>query len=79
VAAVKASLRDPGSMQLVRVTRHDPPFKQQVEGREVLVVGYEVVVNARNGFGGYTGNRPWMCTVDAAAERTLVHLLPPQF
>lgn len=77
IAAVKASLRDPGSMQLVRVTRDAEPFKVAIDGRERAVRGYEVVVNARNGFGGYTGNQGWACITDAADERRVVRLVAP--
>lgn len=77
VAAIKGSLRDPGSMQLGRVTREGRPFTVTVDGREQSVRGYELVVNARNAFGGYVGAQLWRCVVDDATERSLVRLLPP--
>lgn len=70
-SALRASMRDPDSMRLVRILPPDPrPF----EFSGVRVRGYEMVINARNGFGGFTGDTLFMCLVDAATERTVVLL-----
>lgn len=66
VAAVRAQMREPGSMQVLRVTRGGP-----VDGG----VAYEVIANAKNGFGGYTGNRSYACVMASADERRVVKVL----
>lgn len=40
---------------------------------ETSVQPYEVVANAKNGFGGYTGNTNYICLLDTA-ERTVLEL-----
>lgn len=71
--ALRASMRDPDSMRLTQILPPDPrPFDYS----GVKVVGYELVANARNGFGGYTGDKIYLCLVDAATQRTVVRLMP---
>jgi hypothetical protein len=75
VAALRSQMRDPASMQVTRIDRASPPFYTTVGEQQVPVRGYEMVANARNGFGGYTGGRIYLCLTDLA-ERQVVKLIP---
>lgn len=67
LAAVKGQLRDPGSVQALRLTA-DPPY----DDRGMTVV--TALVNAKNGFGGYTGNIPaWVKFRDGRVVDVLIY------
>lgn len=77
-SALRAAMRDPDSMRLVHLNADPKPFEfAGADGQKYQVRGYELTVNARNGFGGYTGDQTWVCLVDAATQRQVVRLMKP--
>jgi hypothetical protein len=74
VGALRSGLRDPDSLRVVRVTR-DAAFEAIIAGRSTPIRAYEVVANAKNGFGGYTGNTSYVCFMDTA-ERSVLEVRP---
>lgn len=58
---VKAKLRDPESARFSDIRRNPPRNLQLGNGTWLPRVVYELEVNAKNAYGGYSGKRPWQC------------------
>jgi len=73
---LKASLKDPDSMRVGTVMRFGPKYievwdKGNQAFRKTPAVLYGVEVNAKNGFGGYTGMKTYRCNLDPSETTVL--------
>lgn len=71
VAALIANLKDPDSLKLGTVERRGPWYAY-VGDQRVPARAYSVNANAKNTYGGYTGEKAYLCSVDLATERTVL-------
>lgn len=71
VAAVRAKLKDPDSLKLGAVERRGTWYAY-VGDQRVPARAYAVNANARNSYGGYTGERTYLCSMDLATETTIL-------
>lgn len=71
------AFRDPDSVKIGRVDRRRTTGIT-VAGRPATARVYVLQVNAKNAFGGYTGDKPFFCYTDPADERAVffVQLAP---
>lgn len=76
LAAIRMRLKDPDSMKADTV-RRGALSTRKVGDRNLRARGYVAFVNAKNGFGGYTGEKVWTCFMDPADERKLLDVLQP--
>lgn len=63
------TFRDPDSVKVGLVDRKGV-FRHGLLGKPVRV--YRLAVNAKNGYGGYTGEQAYMCFTDLANERDVL-------
>ncbi|MEN9539816.1 MAG: hypothetical protein RLZZ126_2051 [Pseudomonadota bacterium] len=71
-AGILARLRDPESARIQTFFRLEKPLPRY----EILKgwfpgIVYTVDVNAKNGFGGYTGSKSWTCSFDLKEQELL--------
>lgn len=65
-------LKDADSARIKDVRRGGASMQYQ-DGRTFPGVSYFLTINAKNSYGGYTGEKLWTCTFDAA-EKNLIRV-----
>lgn len=70
------AFRDPESVRVGSIERKGTAYIQRLGAR---ARGYVMRVNARNGFGGFTGEREFICFTDAADETRALRVEPDPF
>lgn len=73
LAGVKGGLKDPDSAKFRGVARNgafERPFPIAT-GPMTKIVSYSGYVNAKNSYGGYTGDRLFSCTLNFSEEKVL--------
>ncbi len=68
--ATRAAMKDPDAARIRRIGRIGPVF-QWVAGQRGTGVAYHLGVNGKNSYGGYTGEKLYVCGFDDS-ETTLV-------
>lgn len=65
--AITGQLKDPDSAKFEAPIRMG--LRRTPDG--LILRDYAVYVNAKNGFGGYTGMRRWTCSLNASESKVL--------
>ncbi len=78
IALIKAKLKDPYSAQFSDVSRLRSALVgyDSATGRKFPAIAYSTTVNAKNSFGAYIGDKPFICYFDLKEERILGLLSP---
>jgi hypothetical protein len=73
-AGIRGAMKDPEGARVKDVTRVGPSIDAN-GGLDALVAGvdYSAIVNGRNSYGGYTGEKPWICVFDTT-EATIIRV-----
>lgn len=72
LARIVAMLKDPESAKVGEVTRANKPDPDYETARGWFPsVSYNVSVNAKNSYGGYTGSKLWACSFDLKEQEIL--------
>lgn len=77
VASIRASLRDPESMKVSDIQRRQIDWLEPLPPFRTPARVYLADVNAKNAFGGYTGEQRWACLFDTQ-EHSLLRLISPR-
>jgi hypothetical protein len=68
--------KDKDSVRIGKITRDQQAETRTVRGKTMIVRPYYAGVNAKNSYGGYGGERTFVCYADAA-ETQVVDLFEP--
>lgn len=75
LANITAALKDPESAKFGKVIRMGAELDTRYETLTPSIM-YTVMVNAKNGYGGYTGSKPYLC-VFSTDEKRFVRVWSP--
>lgn len=78
-ALIKTKLKDPYSAQFTDVTRLSSALVgyDSATGRKFPAIAYSTRVNAKNSYGGYVGDKTYVCYFDLKEDGILGLLSPP--
>jgi hypothetical protein len=69
--AVRAALKDPEGARVRDVTRMGPSILFISSDKTLPAVDYSMIVNGKNSYGGYAGEKPWLCVLDPGESNVI--------